>query len=491
MSAVDDFVANWAPPAQPTATPEQEAIVERFAGGDSFKVEAGAGTGKTTTLGMLARATDARGQYLAFNKAIVVDAGAKMSRNVACSTAHSLAYQAVGHRFRHRLGAPRMRAREVADILGLRPVVITAGGIRKRLEPWQLAGIVGRTVTKFCQSADTEPGPQHMPHQEGLDHDGEARGNLELAHALAPAVRRAWADLVKVDGHLQYRHEHYLKLWQLSDPRIATEFVLFDEVQDANAVMAAIVDAQTDVQKVYVGDSAQQINAWMGAVNSLARVDGEASWLTQSWRFGPAVATVANRVLEAIGTPLRLVGHDDLDSRVLHLDADEVDAVLCRTNARAVEEVIDLLDDGRRPALVGGGENIVSFARGAADLQDGRRSTHPELACFDTWAEVVDYVTDDAQGHELKLLVDLVKRFGARRLMAILLDLPEEAAADVVVSTAHKAKGREWATVRLCEDLGVEPDTDTGAVDVEELRLLYVAVTRARETLDLGGVVLP
>lgn len=51
----------------------------------------------------------------------------------------------------------------------------------------------------------------------------------------------------------------------------------------------------------------------------------------------------------------------------------------------------------------------------------------------------------------------------------------------------ERTLGLEWDTVRLASDLTVEPDED-GELDVAELRLLYVAVTRARLGLDVGGV---
>jgi superfamily I DNA/RNA helicase len=58
-----------------------------------------------------------------------------------------------------------------------------------------------------------------------------------------------------------------------------------------------------------------------------------------------------------------------------------------------------------------------------------------------------------------------------------------ESEADVIVSTAHKSKGREWSTVRLAGDFA-EP-LERGAGADGELRLLYVAATRARDVLDL------
>jgi superfamily I DNA/RNA helicase len=64
--------------------------------------------------------------------------------------------------------------------------------------------------------------------------------------------------------------------------------------------------------------------------------------------------------------------------------------------------------------------------------------------------------------------------------------------ADVTVSTAHMAKGLEWGRVKIGDDFrGPELDEETGDTklpDPEELRLYYVAVTRAEKALDPGSL---
>jgi hypothetical protein len=61
-------------------TPEQEAAVAAFRRGDDLVLQAGAGTGKTTTLTMLGNATRWQGRYIAFNKAIAAEADLSAGR---------------------------------------------------------------------------------------------------------------------------------------------------------------------------------------------------------------------------------------------------------------------------------------------------------------------------------------------------------------------------------------------------------------------------
>ena len=64
--------------------------------------------------------------------------------------------------------------------------------------------------------------------------------------------------------------------------------------------------------------------------------------------------------------------------------------------------------------------------------------------------------------------------------------------ADVEVATAHTAKGLEWDRVRIANDFRTpEIDPETGEIILpspEELRLNYVAVTRAKKALDPGSL---
>lgn len=470
-------------------TDEQQEAIDLFSSGSNLAIEAGAGTGKTSTLRFLAYETQHRGAYVAFNRAIVEEARRKMPDNVASSTAHSLAFRAVGVQFAHRLRGGRMRSGEIARQLGVDPFVVRYGSESKVLQPSQLASMVQRAITRFCQSADVEPGPEHLPYIEGIDvpkPDGSKgwANNDAVRAVLAPHIDTAWRDLCDVDGKLPYKHDHYLKFWQLHEPRIPGEFVLFDEAQDAAPVMLAAVEAQTDSQLVFVGDSQQQIYEWRGAINALEQVPAEErAMLTQSFRFGPAIAEVANLLLARIpSASLRLKGWPQVESAVIEVP--RPDCILTRTNAGAVRLLLQGMRDGRRVHLVGGAGEVLAFTRGARDLMRSGWTSYPDLMCFTSWQQVVEYVAQDPQGDELALLVSLVEEFGVEPILQALEKMPPEHEAEQVVSTAHKAKGREWSKVKLFEDFA-DPGQRTDSAG--EWRLLYVACTRAQHQLDVSA----
>ncbi len=473
----------------PPTTEQQEAI-DLFQAGGRVAIQAGAGTGKSSTLRFIAEGTSRKGRYLAFNRALVDDAKGYMPGSCPAQTIHSAAFAAVGRKYAHRLNSQRISSAQIARRLGIGPLNVQVNGITKVLQPGFLASYAVKGVKVFCQTADAEPSPEHIPYIEGIDLPTATgrrtyANNDAVRRYLTPAIHKVWADALDPDGTLRYDHSYYLKAWQLADPVIDADFLLVDEAQDVSPVMLSIIEQQTHAQIVPVGDAQQALYGILGAVDAMSLLtDATTTYLSQSFRFGPAIAEVANGVLADLGADLVIRGLDTIDSTVGPVETPDV--ILCRTNAHAVECVLDALDDSLRVHLVGGGGEVVSFARGAQDLQDGRRTDHPELACFDSWGEVREYVENDAQGGELKLLVQLIDKFGAAPIIAALQNMPREADADLVVSTAHKSKGRAWPQVKLGSDFP-DPDDD-GILHPDELRLLYVAATRAQFRLDVTDV---
>lgn len=471
----------------PDPTEEQTAALDLFRTGRPLVIEAGAGTGKTTTLEMLGRSTTEPGYYGAFNAAVAAEVHRRMPMNVEASTVHSLAMRHVGGLLdaRRRLEAPRMAPWTLAKRLDIDRLIVTVGGKAKVLQAGWLAGKVMRSIRNFCQSSDPLPTAAHVPHVPGIDEattDGRPghRNNRELSRWLEPYVLKAWADLIDPNGKLPFTHDVYLKVFQLDGVELPVSFVLFDEAQDANPVMLGIMATQANSgrQVVYVGDSQQQIYEWRGAVNALADVEGaNRTFLTQSFRFGPDLAEVANAILDRLDADLRLTGTPSIPTRV-HPVA-QPRAILCRSNSAAVDYVLALQREGRNPMLVGGSKEIVEFARAAAQLQSGETTWHRDLACFDSWREVQDYVDTDPQGDDLRTMVRMLDDYGPQIILDALAGLAGEDSADVVVSTAHKAKGREWESVRLAGDFEIPGEHAPG-----EWRLLYVAATRARLELD-------
>jgi hypothetical protein len=95
--------------------------------------------------------------------------------------------------------------------------------------------------------------------------------------------------------------------------------------------------------------------------------DAEVRYLTQSFRFGQAVAEEANLWLSYLEAPLRLRGMPTISSRLEALE--QPDAILCRTNADVIAQAMAAQERGKKVAVVGGTQDISSFAAAVDDLR--------------------------------------------------------------------------------------------------------------------------
>jgi len=354
------------------------------------------------------------------------------------------------------------------------------------VEAWRQASLVKRTAERFCYSADREIGAFHAPWVKGID--ARVMGQIQ-AHA-ARTARKWWtADLTSSEGKLWFWPDIYLKMYQLAGPRIGQRTIILDEAQDTNNCVWDIIAQQSGKQVIAVGDPNQMIYEWRGSKNVMVLVENAVKMqLTGSYRFGPAVAEEANKWLARLGSDLRLRGYRRLDSVVTDEPQEESpDVVLYRSNAGCIAGAMNAIGQGRRVAIVGGGGAIRALAQAAQDLMSGRKTEHPELVGFETWDAVRQYCKEEPEdAGTLATLAKVIDDCGPAAILRMTDQLVSEEQADLTVSTAHKAKGREWNHVMIGDDFPQPvPGQDLAA---EELRLAYVAVTRAKLLLERGSL---
>lgn len=71
-----------------TPTQEQQAILDSFKEHRILKVNACAGSGKSSTLKMLAEQNDKPSLYVCYNSTVATEARNKFPKNVSCRTTH-------------------------------------------------------------------------------------------------------------------------------------------------------------------------------------------------------------------------------------------------------------------------------------------------------------------------------------------------------------------------------------------------------------------
>lgn len=466
-------------------TDEQVHALDCYRTRETAIINARAGVGKTFILREMARLyRQRRGLYLAYNKAIKEDAHATFPGCCKAMTAHGLAYRPVGHRFQHRIKGRKVNSSMAAKILGIDHVIQANDepGAPK-MRPSAIARLASETVKRFCWSADDEVLARHVPWTPGFEAVRD-----EIVPYVVGIARRIWEDAQDPDGVLRYEMDYYLKMYVLSRPRLRYDYVLVDEAQDLNPVLVDLVRQMIEAgtQVVIVGDPAQQLYRWRGAVNAMAMFPARhRSTLSTSFRFGPEVAEEANKWLELLDDKPYVVGYDKRASRVTDAPASAPDAVLCRTNGEVVRVALEIDEQGMKFALAGdaGGERkasnkIKAWADAAEALKDGRATEHPDLYMFSDWKQVTQHVAEE--GGEIGVMVRLINKYGVDKLRLVARRSVDEIDADVVLSTGHGAKGREWRTVEVAGDF--EPDSP------DEYRLAYVVVTRGKENLHRGSL---
>ncbi len=468
---------------QPTLRPtdEQQRIIEATTAGRSIKVLALAGTGKTSTLRLIAKANPhKRILYLAFGRGIADDARGSFPPNVTVKTAHALAYAGCGHLYKGRIEH---------NIWGLRAAIVERYG--SAIGRWSV-GAVLETLGRFCASADRAVNANHVPNPE----------NAAQAARIARHTQIVFDAMIKPEETLPLTHDVYLKVWELGNPRLPYDLVQFDEAQDASAVMLSIVAKQpARLQRVFVGDTSQAIFAFRYAVNAIESLDLPAFPLTQSFRFGERIARAANAILKAKDETLFLRGRPGQDGTIGRIPIP--DAILARTNAGLFAEALaidSVLGPEERLAFIGGVEPLLEAVLAALALWKSSRANDPRLRpkhkdfrYFATWDELV-LTSETRAGGTYKPFVRLVDAH-KEKLVEMCAQIrrratSNEKAARVVFSTVHSAKGLEWDRVALAGDFmafcGEHPKTGALFFEMEEANLAYVALTRAKLALDLS-----
>ncbi|KWD85124.1 ATP-binding domain-containing protein [Burkholderia ubonensis] len=471
---------------KPTA--EQHAILDAVARGGDVKIKAYAGAGKTSTLGLVAdRLAGKRGTYLAFNREIADQARRRFPSHVQASTVHSRAYASAAPALRSRMRLHPEPPHELAHRYGLGPMRVSSVYDKPvEIMPFEIGQMISDGLGRFCRSAQTWPAAAHIPVDEKIADDAAAA----VREWLLPYVVRLWGEASDPRGRSAVSPDVLLKLWAQANPRIDADFILFDEAQDSDGVMLSVLELQRHAQIVYVGDPYQQIYEWRGAVNAMARIDAPQHALSESFRFGPTLAMLASRILKLLGEPTPIRGQDVIGSILVEDPSisPPVDAVLCRKNVTAIGQLAVGLESGHRPAIRMSPAEIEAFADGADRLLAGNRAFRPAaFSLFESWSDAQSFARS-AVGGDLLPIVQMVEACGTDYLRALARRISPISQSDYVISTVHRSKGLEWKRVRIANDFRFKMVNGRLTLDDDELRLLYVAVTRARHLLDVSAL---
>jgi len=479
---------------------EQEVALEKE---DSFCVNATAGSGKTTTICSWANFNgDRKMLALAYNrnarenlKKIKNSLGVD---NLDCETPHSLAYKTI------------FKVGEKPDL----DFSITSTKIVEYLKLEDLPGMSnscyaqGRWISTMFQYylSSTVPNfsglrPEMFP--DFCNNEGFIN-NFSFLKDSAEDIFR----LMK-DREIPILHDFYLREYWEGNYPLLYDAILFDEGQDATPIMLDIFLRQDNILKVIVGDEHQQIYSWRHAVNSLESTGLEKLYLTNCFRFNDKVAETANQILKWKNVIGRASSTPDLvGARFVYPDPFPEKygtAIIARTNMGLLNAGISLIDENHphmNSIFFEGNFDSYAFNENGDSISDVyncflnkrheiKSNMIKNMRSFNELKEYSEMTNDNS----LQVQIDLVEKYKGK-LLGLLKTLSKRNAehrdkAEMIFTTAHRAKGMEYDEVAIVDDFNtiqdlkqkIEQKQMSISRAAEEINLLYVAVTRSRGTL--------
>ncbi len=484
----------------------QQAILDWMRNGEGNAiVSAKAGSGKTSTLCMLAdvipTGAGTRAAFLAFNKAIATELQRRLPSHVQAATFHAVCMQALR---RHPACAPFANRRDwvqsnkvhhILDSMVNEYGISTIEQVRKGVK--QLVGLMkANAMLPDVDEADLVAIINQ--YEIDFDEDGSTAARtlgMEVARK-ALAINNNTLDSIDFDDML------YLA-WLMNAPIMKYSHLMVDEAQDTNLIQRLLVARMLGrgARAVFVGDEAQAIYAFRGADSSaMQRIEEEFSCarfpLSISYRCPRKVIALAQRIVPDIeareGAPEGTV--KQLQAFALS-DFSKLDLVVCRNSAPLVSLAYRFLR-AHKPVKVMGreiGEQLVSL------IQKMKATTLEDLD--EKLAEYTKRETEKAvaarQEQKAERLADQYES-----ILAIIDGLPEtdrsiyavigvirtifddKSAGCTTLATVHKAKGMEAHRVFILDSFLMPSKWAKQEWQLQqEMNLKYVACTRSLDTL--------
>lgn len=493
-----------------TPTSEQQAIIDAASQPQSLIVNALAGTGKTTTLAMLAKALPPEPALaLAFNKKIKEELEKKFPSNFSVMTMNGLG---------HRAWAATINKKKMlidANKIGR----LTTEALKPFPDSKQQWGAI---KTLIIQAMQVGLVPSQFQHARALVTDTpQTWEELDDAFSLGLSpderklARRILISSIEegFNGCITFDDQIYLPVvFSGAFPRFP--IVLVDEAQDLSPLNHQMLKRVAAGKLIVVGDPRQAIYGFRGADhNSMENLKA----LRPEWIELPLNTTFrcpknivyrqhahAPQYRAAPSAPYGTIR--DLTSEGAWTWAKATEgakgeiAVLCRNNAPLLSMAFKLLRQGVGVNMLGR-----DIGRGLSALckklsPDLTLSIDPFNVKLSDWYEGEKSKAE--ANHDASKLDSLTDRFeciktvienkSPRTVKALIFDLDTLFLKDnglVTLATGHKAKGLEWHTVIHLDPWRIPSKfAKTPADQTQEFNLQYVLETRTKDTLVLANL---
>lgn len=407
---------------------------------------------------------------------------------------------------------------ELWDLRGMKNAVIAVVSMAKNrgfVDPGQ-AGFMSKYLTNMRDSSKWVEMINHFDFADSLPEDVDLNRFVHFCqHVLQTSNRNTLVvdmdDMVYLPLALNMRVGYRFYDW-----------VLIDEAQDTNPTRRALARKvlKREGRLVAVGDPHQAIFGFTGADNdSLEQIERDFGAiklpLTVTYRCPQVIVAHAQQWVSHIQAhesapmgELKSMEFDGLPMLIKSTPRDEhgETAILCRYNKYLVALCFKLIREGV-PAKIEGrsiGEGLLKLATRWKSIKTVNAletklkdymAREVKKALANQQEDRADRVTDQVE--TLLVILDRAREQNIDQV-ADLRDMVTDMFADnvadrglVTLCSAHKSKGLEWNTVYLLGRDELMPSkmaNQQWQVD-QEINLIYVAVTRAKQTLvEVSGV---
>ena len=464
------------------------------------------GTGKTTAMmERLEKEAKTVGRnymaFISFTRAAAHEAESRLSAPIRwASTIHSMAFNLLN-----------LTSSQVVDQGALRDFGNVVGfpitGYSPMVVEWadlQLGDRIMNLIDKVKSStAKPEEWADRLKFEYGFSDQPAGLAEVEY-------VFKSYENWKESYGYFDFNDMIHYAISRELNPRVKVLFI--DEGQDLSGLQWRWIEQicrGPDVERVYVaGDDDQSIYGWAGAVptgmDDFGKIfDAKVTVLSQTWRYGRNIHTVAERLIKTIGhrqekkylpskKPDQVSTMYDL-TQSLGWGWNQSIAILFRNHSirRTLEE--DLRLGGIPYEHISGYPSPMTnkTARAIMAWHDCSWGVEPQEKDLKAMARV-------ATSPLLRQAIvdgktETMLRMGWRAAFEIPPELDmyyenmdwENIAPLIQIGTIHSAKGMEWDKVILINSMGAQTMENSVHNYDNECRVWYVGVTRAREYLDI------
>ena len=502
-----------------TLTNEQEHILKTITspGCNFIKINAVSGAGKTSTLIAIAEHLNVKnGLYISYNKAIAKEASEKFGSLVDCRTIHSLAYGFTVKHFNLKL------------VPTLKPRIIT-----ERIDYIKKSHLLDM-LNKYFLS-------RHVTLQGYLEefYPNSHPDDLIMLKKYFVKMKEGQCDC----SHDFYLKLFHILLHHKIVTTQDYELLMLDEAGDVNGASLEIFRLINAKKKVMVGDNQQNIYSFNQTINGFEALkdEGTSLGLSQSFRVSTSIAPYIEDFCHAYLDPSMVFKGVEYKSIPEHNVA--TFGYIARTNGGVVAKMIDLEEQRQRYNLTRPVKSLFAlplllmrlnktpdseiFATEYKFLEEDMRdyiSDHKLQMHFKSPLMYIEAQHGDDAG--IMSALNLLKRFEPGKIIntynKALEHEKHHETHQITVTSAHSSKGLEYDSVYILDDMNAaldkivkkqndrvneqidvdknrlgntwsfdpikyeffnkeEPNMDLlSNSEIEEFRLYYVAVTRAK-----------